>query len=327
MAEPEKKKEGGFSSSYEFKILKKLLESKLMYVFIAAAFILFLVTKSSIFSMLAVVLVLIVLVGESIIGIGEHGAKKELLEIVLAIVAALVIWFGMGFVLSTNAPLNAIVSCSMLPNLGRGDLVILQGAEPSGVEVYVDKFDFTDISAKVDGEKEVKTGLSLAQYCGIYSSSSVCQAYLTNPETVTERYGPLEFKHGICKIISGGREFETPCVKSIAVNGTEYKYGDLKGDTIVYTTLPTDQFSLNSGGPKEIIHRVFMKVHAGGQTYYLTKGDNNDRFDIQYNNSPPIPKRTAGKVIFKLPYVGYFKLFLFGYIADPQGCDRTFSER
>ena len=317
------KKETGWKGSEEFKILKKLIEGKYLYAFIIISFILFLLTKSPIFSILSVMFVLILLIGESVIGTAEHGAKKGLVEIGVAVAAAFVIWYGMGFVLSTNAPLNAIVSCSMLPNLERGDLVILQGAEPKGVDVSVSEFDFTKISASVQGLGEFETNISLAQYCGYFPSEAPCRAYLEAPEKLTEKYGPIEFKHGWCTSLIQGAQQKVPCVKSVVVNGKEYAYGHL-GDTIVYTTLPVDQFSASTG-PKEIIHRVFMKVHAGGQTYYLTKGDNNDRFDLQYNNAPATPNRTAGKVVFRVPYLGYFKLFLFGYISDPLGCDRYFT--
>ncbi len=305
--------------------LKRLiLDSKFMYLLVAIAFVLFLVTRSPIFAGLSIALLLVMLIGESMIGASEHGAKKEAYEIAVAIAAALAIWYGMGLVLSTHAPLNAVVSCSMLPNLQRGDLVILQGTEPRGIDVYADSFDYENVSASVEGVGVFQTNYSLALYCVVYPSAVPCGAYLQSPEKVTENYGPLEFKHGWCDVSVQGKVGKTQCAKSIVVNGKEYRY-DIPGDTIVYSTLPSDWFSV--GGSKEIIHRVFMKVHSGGETYYITKGDNNNLFDIQYGNTPSTPERTAGKVITRLPYLGYFKLFLFGYLSDPAGCDQVFTTR
>lgn len=323
----QEKKGRGWAGTPEIRFINRLFETKAIYGFIAVVFILFLITRSTVFSALTILGVLFLLIGESLIGVSEHGARKELFEIVVAVVTALVIWFGAGFLLSTPAPLNAIVSCSMLPNLERGDLVILQGTEPKGVDVYVDNFDYTDISVKVEGQGEYSTNLSLAQYCAYDGSYPLCKTYWTAPEKLVERYGQLEFRHGWCTINSKDQTGEVPCVKSITVGGKEYAYGDLAGDTIVYSTLPTDEFSKPSGTSKEIIHRVFMKVHSNGMVYYLTKGDNNQFFDLQYGNSPPAQKRTVGKVILRIPYLGYFKLFLFGFLSDPAGCDRVFVKR
>ncbi len=321
----EKKKEDGMISSPEVKLMKQLLENKAIYALIILSFILFLLTRSSVFSILSVLLVVLLLIGESVVGIAEHGVKKEILEIGLAILAALLIWFGSGFLLSTPAPLNAIVSCSMLPNLERGDLVILQGGEPKGTDIYLDSFDYTNVSVLVEGVGELDTNISLSQYCGYFPDTITCKTYFLAPEKITEKYGPLEFKHGWCTVQARGFSGQIPCVKSVVADGKEYPYA-LSGDTIVYSTLPTDLFS-RASGPKEIIHRVVYKVHADGRTYYLTKGDNNDRFDIQFENSPAVPQRISGKVIFRIPYLGYFKLFLFGYFEDPAGCDRYFTER
>ncbi|MFH0817573.1 MAG: hypothetical protein V1909_02965 [Candidatus Micrarchaeota archaeon] len=312
-------------STPEVAFMKKLLESKVIYVLIVFSLILYLITHSSIFSLLSVLLVLLLLIGESLVGVAEHGFKKELQEVGIAIVAALVIWFGAGFLLGTQAPLNAIVSCSMLPNLERGDLVILQGGEPKGTDIYVDSFDFTDISVNVSGVGEYKTNVSLTQYCAYFPDSVPCKTYFNYPEKVTERYGSLTFKHGWCTVLSRGFTGEIPCVRSVVADGKEYPY-TISGDTIVYTTLPTDLFSKYTG-PKEIIHRMVYKVHAGNQVFYLTKGDNNDKFDLQYDNAPATPQKTSGKVILRIPYLGYFKLFLFGYLDEPAGCDRYFSKR
>ncbi len=311
--------------SPEFKLLKRSLDSKLIYLLLGVFFVLFLFTRSAIFAVLCAIVILLMLIGESVVGVSQHGVKKEITELILAIAAALLIWYGLGFALSTSAPLNAVVSCSMLPNLERGDLVILQGSEPGGIDIQVDEFNYKDISVYVEGEGEFQTNMSMLSYCAYQPRSIPCRTLETSPEKVYETYGPLEFRYGTCSMEKDGKRYDIHCTKSIKVGGTEYK-AQLIGDTIVYLSLPTDGFS--GGQPKEIIHRVLLKVHTkDGQIYYITKGDNNDRFDIQYDNTPTTPERTVGKVILRVPYLGYFKLFLFGFFGDPPGCDTVFVVR
>lgn len=44
---------------------------------------------------------------------------------------AIVVYQALGFALSTPDPIVVVVSCSMLPNLDRGDLLVLQGVDVS----------------------------------------------------------------------------------------------------------------------------------------------------------------------------------------------------
>ncbi|MFH1056323.1 MAG: hypothetical protein V1717_00805 [Candidatus Micrarchaeota archaeon] len=53
--------------------------------------------------------------------------KQNLLELFYALVFAIAAWFALGFVLQTDSPMNVVTSCSMLPNLQRGDLVFIRG--------------------------------------------------------------------------------------------------------------------------------------------------------------------------------------------------------
>lgn len=57
--------------------------------------------------------------------------KKSLLELGQALVLALVVWLALQFALGTNAPLDVVTSCSMLPALERGDLILVQGGTPN----------------------------------------------------------------------------------------------------------------------------------------------------------------------------------------------------
>lgn len=68
-----------------------------------------------------------------------------------------------------------------------------------------------------------------------------------------------------------------------------------------------------------IIHRAALRIEAKGTTVYLTKGDNNQRLD-QPILEPVRPEDIQGKVLFRIPLVGYLKLLLFLQFNEPEGC-------
>lgn len=66
-----------------------------------------------------------------------------------------------------------------------------------------------------------------------------------------------------------------------------------------------------------VIHRVIKVINVGGNTYYVTKGDNNMLPDYQEFEGPGIPKeRVLGKVLevfdapLKIPSIGYLSLMI-----------------
>ena len=68
-------------------------------------------------------------------GATKHGWKHEVVDTIIALMVAVAIWFGASFVLNTETPVSGVVSCSMLPNLQRGDFVIVQGAPISAYKL------------------------------------------------------------------------------------------------------------------------------------------------------------------------------------------------
>ncbi|NUN11456.1 hypothetical protein HUU53_02325 [Candidatus Micrarchaeota archaeon] len=65
----------------------------------------------------------------------EGDWKTTLKELVIALVFAGAAWFLLGFLLNTSSPLNVVTSCSMLPELQRGDLIFLKGDPIQAPEV------------------------------------------------------------------------------------------------------------------------------------------------------------------------------------------------
>ena len=77
----------------------------------------------------------------------------------------------------------------------------------------------------------------------------------------------------------------------------------------------------------DIVHRTMFEINADGKVYYLTRGDNNPILDLQVydysrdlGNSPVPSGNSRGKVILRVPYLGYFKLFISGYLQEDSQC-------
>ncbi|MFH0971265.1 MAG: hypothetical protein V1835_01735 [Candidatus Micrarchaeota archaeon] len=67
----------------------------------------------------------------------KKSVKSSLWELGIALAAALGLWYGLGFVLQTPTPIDVVTSCSMLPFLDRGDLIILQGGEVHATTIEI----------------------------------------------------------------------------------------------------------------------------------------------------------------------------------------------
>ncbi len=77
-----------------------------------------------ILSFMAIIAILIV---EAKTSVKAEGARKTVVDIAVAIAAALVLWVVLVLAMHTYSPIDAVASCSMLPTLQRGDLVLLSG--------------------------------------------------------------------------------------------------------------------------------------------------------------------------------------------------------
>jgi len=77
------------------------------------------------------------------------------------------------------------------------------------------------------------------------------------------------------------------------------------GDVIVY-----DAHGLWVGAPEDpIVHRVIDIKEDDGKLYFVTKGDANELKDKE-----PVPEnRVLGKVVGRIPYVGWVKIILTDY--------------
>ncbi len=267
----------------------------------------------------------------------EGGWKKELEEIVVAILAGVVLWYGAGFLLHTSAPLDSIVSCSMLPHMDRGDMVLLSGSGISAPMAEVNASEWEQI------KRMMRTNFT----CGLCSEKgaynfSICRSGCGGSCLIAIDGKPVSgsndslfsYNYGLCRLRGANGDIQNDvCVKSVTIKGKEY-HENFSNDVVVYEPLENSVFVGST------IHRVLVKVSVDGKFYYLTKGDNNEVLDVQAPSSrtdagnggclfftesrenKPVPQENIkGKVIFKAPYLGYLKLFLWGYLGEPSGCD------
>jgi signal peptidase I len=313
------------------------------YLLLLALFIFYIFTKLMLVGLLAGALMVFIVIYEFFLGVREGGLKKELLNTALAILVAVMVWFGSGFVLQTPTPINAIVSCSMRPAYERGDLVLLAGG-PIKAPVYAYAGKSTDINSTAivsDGQTSWPAGGSWLAYCTAHLSDDTrCRDFASRPDAFVETHGPLELHYGACtrqEAGSGKPLATTICVTQTRFNGQmvpDDKASGPNGDLIVYSPKPGDLFSRVG----DIVHRARVGINASDGLVYLTKGDNNPVYDLQaydpqagIGNSPISPSQVKGHVWLRIPYIGNLKLFITPQVlADPSslsGCESHFASQ
>lgn len=316
------------------------------YILLAALFFVYLLTKSALIGIIAGVLIFAIVLFEFYAGAKEGGLKNEIKETVFALVFAVLLWFGAGFVLQTPTPINAIVSCSMLPSYERGDMVLLQGGVPNAQIIDMEG----EISAINNSAQIIKTNPStsdsfgfavngsLYAYCAGQKSAGsdpICQDFIQNPENYDEYHGPLKISYSKCvrQWPSNGAKVGTICASSAEIGGKTIALGKTN-ELIVYEPKRTDLFGLVG----DIVHRTAFTLRTSdGNLYYFTKGDNNPIFDFQFydaahslGNSPVAQKQSKGRVIARLPYIGNLKMFITPQVllssSTESGCDSYFAQ-
>lgn len=260
-------------------------------------------------------------------GVKKHGWKHEVVDTLIALLVAVALWVSATIVLNTSSPISAVVSCSMLPNLDRGDFVIVQGGEAAGYEINMTREEFSlfrDRISTVEYNNSNRTlDTTLYYFCAAMEEEEMCKEFKSRPSQFVEKRGPFEYHYATCWInVSDGSRRYGPCLKSVVFKEKEY-IPNFSHDTIVYQPVEGDLF----GQIGDIIHRVYFKVNVDGEIYYITKGDNNPVLDIQvYDfasmkyNSPVPEANSRGKVIGRVPYLGYFKLFISGFWTEDEQC-------
>lgn len=266
---------------------------------------------------------------EVVEGTKKHGWKKEVVDTVIGIVVALILWFGAQWLLNTSTPISAVVSCSMLNDLQRGDFVVVQGAEINAPEIKLTQSEFEEMVkgpfiVSYQGRNHTLDH-PLSSYCYSHKSEDMCNLYFTTNDEFFEKAGPITYHYTTCRVSYVGTSTTAlmRCVDYVEIKGQRISVPNKKNDVIVYTPSPRDVYSAVG----DIVHRSVAKIIVGNTTYYLTAGDNNPILDNQVyseasgaGNYPPSSQQVKGRVIARIPYLGYLKLFLSGFWHSYDQC-------
>jgi len=309
-------------------------------VALVVLFILFIIFQSNgkfaaIFGIALFMMIVVLLVIEITNGVKEEGITRNIIEIVAAVVVVLIFWFGLKALLHTNYPLDVVPSCSMLPQLKRGDLLALHGVQ-NVTQLKAPVVSVTDSNYKafqnniqneflacvayqqqgnrVSVSQTVKPGYSIGLLKTSGSGSEIVPSTAQGGNLVQYTCGAQNI------IFSNGTVEQEAYTTAVTINGTTF-YNDKNNSIVVYQTIPTDYFYQE--GDTYIVHRVYAVLNVSGNYIVLTKGDNNPGLDIQYGNYPVNLTYIQGKVVASVPYLGYLKLALSNSFLEPAGCNST----
>lgn len=317
------------------KIMEELAKTEVQLAILFATLILYLLVKDISGQLGAAIGIFIaieifVMVGLEIkAGAKEYGWEHEIIDTLVALVVAVAIWISASVMLNTSSPISGVVSCSMLPNLHRGDFVIIQGAAVEAYEISMSKSQLDALSSHrvtiiANGTSKNVSG-SAYSYCMLHRYEDVCKSFINDPENTVEIAGPFKYHYSKCTIDYPKNDLKTfgPCLRSVEFEGQEYLV-NYSSNIIVYESDPGNLYSRVG----DIVHRVLFKINVGNETYFVTRGDNNPIMDIQvfdyFHNmgNAPIPeKNVKGRVVLRIPILGYFKLFIAGFYEEDSQCD------
>lgn len=260
----------------------------------------------------------------------EFKHTQDIKELLTSFAIALGAWVALSLLLNTTSPINIITSCSMLPDFERGDLIFLQGAQAVG------PYAATALALRNAQYFPAEVTIERQTVARIYQPTANGTAVFQPKFALCSRQ-PLD-KNKASK--------DQVCLQSIDVQGTDVPILN-SSDVVVFDSNTTAGL---------IIHRAFAVLNASDGAFMLTKGDNNNFLD-QQSGFKMIPYRTAGrvllnlpllgaltwrdnglqwvtendipvkgKVLLRIPYIGYIKLLLFLQIQAPAGCDSVLQE-
>jgi hypothetical protein len=318
---------------------KKSINTVPLYAILALAFILYLVfqTVSGLAIIIGVViffLIISILIIEISNGFKEEGAKKNITEILIAVVVVLVFWFTLRILLNTAYPLDVVPSCSMLPVLQRGDMILLQGANQNNIVAPVVNVNaslwnssfssYGNEALECVAYNESSSGVSISQLVKPGYKVGLLKTTPSGSEIVpysSQAESAIKYQCGIVNVTYTNKTTEEEASTVAITIGNTTITGDKNNSIVVYQTVPQDEFY--KLGDSYIVHRVYALVNVSGTYYTLTKGDNNPGLDVQYFNYPANLSQVGGKVIGSVPYLGYVKLILSNNFVEPTGCNYT----
>ncbi len=316
-----------------------------LYVLLAIVFAAFVITEEAIFTFVFLAVFLVLIAEEIRINIKEEGIKKTVKEALEAIAIVLVLWIIAVLLLGNSSPIDVVPSCSMLPTLRIGDLVVLEHI--SNMSAFLQKykipvvkvtpqqyqsmlenmnsefvayyaylgFNPSDITYLIKPGVPYNVALYNVTCLDMYSSEGkAADFYRCQVNESEQKNNLIKYHYSLGEALVNGSKYLTIYTSSITIGNTTITE-NYSNPIVVYRTTPLDTFS------GDIVHRVVAAIQVGQTYYLLTKGDNNPILDIQAGNYPPSTSQVMGYVIAKVPWLGYITLALKGGI-ETQGCDQ-----
>ncbi len=318
---------------------RRTINTMPLYVILIVLFIIYFVFQklpevAVVFGAIIFFLIIAILIIEVSNGFEEEGFKKNIMEIGAAIIVVIVLWYALRAVLNTSYPLDVVPSCSMLPNLNRGDMILIQGVNKNSigapiVNVTQDQWNssFSNLNTEAlqcvaysnnTGTAKLSQFVKPGYNIGLLKSTQYGARIVTN---ASQSNNIVRYACGAVNVkLQNGTVVSEASTVAITIANTTIT-GDRNNSIIVYQTVPQDQFY--KYGDSYIVHRVYALLNVSGVYYVLTKGDNNPGLDIQYLNTPANLSQIGGKVIGSLPFIGYVKLILSNNFVEPTGCNYT----
>jgi hypothetical protein len=330
----------------------KKQESKLswiLYILLAVIIVLYAILGSPIFGLISLLLIVFILIFEVKTSIKKEGTKSSIIDVASAVGAALAVWVLLIFILHTSAPVDAVSSCSMLPALHRGDLILLRGI--NNMSQFISSNHVPVVNVTLSEFQSMQNGISgefLAYYAyfggnksrisyvitgnssysvGLYDTQCLSELSNENEENLYYKcYVPgqaqdanlVRYAYSTGKLTINSTSFNAVYTSQISIGNTTLE-GDQGNPIVIYQTTSRDVFS------GSIIHRVYAILNVSGSYYFLTKGDNNQALDMEFGNYPANQSSVLGYVVADIPIIGYVKLLLSGQIMTPAGCNQVLS--
>ncbi|VVB69801.1 Uncharacterised protein [uncultured archaeon] len=280
------------------------------------AIILYLLTGSNtIMGIIAFLIILLIAINEFLPEEkGSQGMKKAAAEIVYSVFFAVTAWTLLTLILNTQTPINVVTSCSMLPTLSRGDLLLLQGTQVNTQEIDINT-TYNEFLSKM---------IPIPEPCYIKNDAGAVREDRCINSFIYENK-----KYNFTK--TGDIIVYNPTVK-IAQLQSALQGIDLIVHRAVLKVKATDgTFILTKGDNNPTPDQI--GVVTGSQANQIKDQHiqifcfDDSRAGRICTVSPWIEQieenKILGKSILDIPYIGYVKLLLFAETQEPANCKET----
>ena len=319
----------------------------LLYSVFIVLIIAYVVYGSALIAVLAFIMLVVILVMEFRYSVKSEGMTKSVKDVGIALGAVIAFWVALIVLLQTTAPINVVASCSMLPVMHRGDLVVLHGV--GNVTSFLESNHVPIINVSQDAYDRMRANISsefstfyaynpgdLSQISlvvngsnynvGLYNESCLLRlSYDARSYEYSQCFVPaktadrqlIRYNYSTASIVfsNSNSAYNVIYTSSISIGNVTIPE-NYSNPIIVYQTVQNDSFT------GDIVHRLWAAIRVNGTYYFLTKGDNNPYLDLQAANYPSDPKHLVGYVVASAPYLGYLNLIIF-HPSVPPGCNQT----